>query len=191
MSFFETITFGKKFGLFFKVVDHNSVSIKEQVKTSQVENFMRSTTGETSMARTNSGLLFTSWSAQDQSGPSARSDFLHSSISNDQEFKLIKRTSMEDQVDHVLNKDLVDQVHNEIVQNGEVKKGWNRGQVPTFPHYHGLDTTRMKASLDENLNGDNILDKKTSQLSQLIDSFRKNYRQDQMDNDHKLSHVNM
>ena len=49
----------------------------------------------------------------------------------------------------------------------------NTGQVPQFPYYHGMDTTKLTARLKAK---EEIIQQKTSQLTQLIKNLRKNYR---------------
>lgn len=152
---------------------------RNEIKDSQVEGFMAATTGTTNVARAQNGLLFTSWEEKEGRGPTARSDSLPALVSNDLEFSAIKKSAMEDEP--ALDKeDLkhVDEMHEMITKDTQVRKKWNQGSIPTFPHYHGYDTSAINSRYEAK---QEILEEKKSQLAALIQTLRKNYRQDSED----------
>ena len=106
----------------------------------------------------------------------ARSDSLSSTLSNDDDLKFIldknKKNNGNDNED--ISEDSVNEVHEILIKDDQIRKQWNTGQIPQFPNYHGMDTTRLTARLKAK---EKLLEEKTSQLAQLIQSMRKNYRQ--------------
>ena len=111
-----------------------------------------------------------------RSSPMARSDSLSSTLSNDDDLKFIldknKKNNGNDNED--ISEDSVNEVHEILIKDDQIRKQWNTGQIPQFPNYHGMDTTRLTARLKAK---EKLLEEKTSQLAQLIQSMRKNYRQ--------------
>ena len=111
----------------------------------------------------------------------ARSDSLSSTLSNDDDLKFIlaadknNKNNGDDNDREDIFEDSVNEVHEILIKDDQIRKQWNTGQIPQFPNYHGMDiTTRLTARLKEK---EKLLDEKTSQLAQLIQSMRKNYRQ--------------
>lgn len=108
----------------------------------------------------------------------ARSDSLSSTLSNDDDLKFIlaadkNRNDSNDNGEDI-SEDSVNEVHEILIKDDQIRKQWNTGEIPQFPNYHGMDTTRLTARLKAK---EKLLDEKTSQLAQLIQSMRKNYRQ--------------
>ena len=110
----------------------------------------------------------------------ARSDSLSSTLSNDDDLKFIlaadknRNNANDNDNGEDISEDSVNEVHEILIKDDQIRKQWNTGEIPQFPNYHGMDTTRLTARLKAK---EKLLDEKTSQLAQLIQSMRKNYRQ--------------
>ena len=83
----------------------------------------------------------------------ARSDSLSSTLSNDDDLKFIlaadknRNNGNDNDNGEDISEDSVNEVHEILIKDDQIRKQWNTGEIPQFPNYHGMDTTRLTARL--------------------------------------------
>ena len=161
----------------------------QKVKQKNVRDFMKATQGPTSMSRISGGILFTSWLNQNPGNNGdimGRSDSLPALLGNDQDLKESKPDK------------IVDQLHQELLEDKEIRKKWDIGAVPKFPFYHGAEISNSVPSIPEEKPKNpeekkrpfmHYLKKPVSsrakpdldQLEKITEDLRKNYRNEDPD----------
>ncbi len=182
-----------------------AVNGEVKLQPRMLEDFMASSTGQTQVSRVSNGLLFSSWTEQPQQPPlpaiMARSDFLPTAITNDQDLNRLKDNTRLDNPDLAIKppsaEKVIQTLHDEILQNSDVKQAWNRGQIPRFPYYHGVDTSDVQAEHDATksvappiqqpgrrkpphmgmFNTATKTKQEPSKIAQLVNTIKQNYRQ--------------
>ena len=69
-------------------------------------------------------------------------------------------------------------VHEQITKDEQIRRHWNQGQVPKFPNYHNVKTTKIKTNMEKK---EDILSQRTSELEQLFKKLKQTNQESKED----------